>query len=144
MAEAGEPDVASVSLAKLVRTHARLQLSADALRRLYKDFLSAGLLDPAVDTLRLLRRVDPLRHDRRRRPLGARLAGVPGGQTTPRRCGSWSDARRALSGGRRRPARPLLAGPRPGGARARASEAHAIYRELVAASDTTDFYPGRR
>jgi soluble lytic murein transglycosylase-like protein len=60
MAEAGQPDAASVSLAKLVRSHSQLRLAADSLHRLYKDFLTAGLLDPAVDTLRLLRRVDPL------------------------------------------------------------------------------------
>ena len=60
MAEAGEADAAAVSLAKLVRTHAQLELSAGTLRRLYKDFVDAGLLDPAVDTLRLLRRIDPL------------------------------------------------------------------------------------
>jgi soluble lytic murein transglycosylase-like protein len=60
MAEAGQPDAASISLAKLVRSHTRLQLSADALRRLYKDFLNAGLFAPAEDTLRLLRRIDPM------------------------------------------------------------------------------------
>jgi soluble lytic murein transglycosylase len=60
MAEAGQPDAASISLAKLVRSHTTLQLSADALRRLYKDFLNAGLFAPAEDTLRLLRRIDPM------------------------------------------------------------------------------------
>ncbi|HEX9942391.1 MAG TPA: tetratricopeptide repeat protein, partial [Thermoanaerobaculia bacterium] len=58
-AEAGDPDTASVYLARLVRSHTRLQLSDDSLRQLYRDFLAAGLFEPAVDTLRLLRRVDP-------------------------------------------------------------------------------------
>jgi soluble lytic murein transglycosylase len=60
MAAAGDAQSASVYLQRLLTSHARLQLSEVALRRLYKDFLNAGLLQPAVDTLRLLRRLDPL------------------------------------------------------------------------------------
>jgi soluble lytic murein transglycosylase len=60
MAESGDSRSASVYLQRLLTSHARLQLSEASLRRLYKDFLSAGLFQPAVDTLRLLRRLDPL------------------------------------------------------------------------------------
>jgi len=60
LAESGQPEVASISLAKLVRAHTELRLSGNALHRLYKDFLKADLFEPAMDTLRLLRRVDPL------------------------------------------------------------------------------------
>lgn len=60
MAEAGDAQSASVYLRRLLTSHARLQLSEASLRRLYKDFLNAGLFEPAVDTLRLLRRLDPL------------------------------------------------------------------------------------
>ncbi|MFY9821543.1 MAG: transglycosylase SLT domain-containing protein [Thermoanaerobaculia bacterium] len=60
MAETGDAQSASVYLQRLLTTHARLQLSHESLRRLYKDFLNAGLFQPAVDTLRLLRRLDPL------------------------------------------------------------------------------------
>ena len=58
-AEAGNPEAASVDLARLVRSQARLQLSKESLRRLYADFLDAGLFAPAMNTLRLLRRIDP-------------------------------------------------------------------------------------
>ena len=138
MAEAGEADAASVSLAKLVRTHAKLQLSADALRRLYKDFLKASLFAPAADTLRLLRRVDPLdetgaadlwERGWRDYQAGNLAAAV----------GSWSvlgeiypedgDAQR----GRYWQARALEE-------LGRQEEAHELYRRLAASSDTSDFY----
>ena len=38
----------------------RAAVPANALHRLYEDFLNAGLFNPAEDTLRLLRRVDPM------------------------------------------------------------------------------------
>ncbi len=138
MAEAGQADAASVSLAKLVRTQVKLQLSADALRRLYKDFLNAGLLDPAVDTLRLLRRVDPLDE------TGAGDLWERGWRSyqTADRAGAvavWSvlgnlypedgDAQR----GRYWQARALEE-------LGRKAEAHALFRQIVASSDTSDFY----
>src|SRR6185295_13955345 len=59
-AESGDAQAAAVYLNRLVSSHARLQLSEASLRRLYKDFLSARMFASAVDTLRLLRRIDPL------------------------------------------------------------------------------------
>jgi soluble lytic murein transglycosylase-like protein len=143
MAEAGEADAASISLAKLVRTHAQLQLSADALRRLYKDFLNASLLDPAVDTLRLLRRIDPLDQtgssELWERGWRAYQGSSSQGRDLAAAVRSWSvlaelypedgDAQR----GRYWQARALEE-------LGRGEEAHAIYRRLVATSDTTDFY----
>ncbi len=121
-----------------MRTQARLELSADALRRLYKDFLNADLLDPAVDTLRLLRRIDPLNQtgsgDLWERGWRDYQAG-----RHEEAVRSWSvlaeiypedgDAQR----GRYWQARALEA-------LGRGEEAHAIYRQLVVSSDTTDFY----
>jgi soluble lytic murein transglycosylase-like protein len=138
MAEAGEVDAASVSLAKLVRTHATLQLSADALRRLYKDFLNAGLLDPAVDTLRLLRRIDPLdqtgsselwERGWRDYQKGDRAAAVRSWSVLGEIYPEDGDAQR----GRYWQARALEE-------LGRGEEAHTLYRQLVVSSDTTDFY----
>jgi soluble lytic murein transglycosylase-like protein/Tfp pilus assembly protein PilF len=138
MAEAGQADAASVSLAKLVRTHAKLQLSAEALRRLYKDFQKASLLDPAADTLRLLRRVDPLdetgagelwergwRSYQGGDPAAAIAAWSVLGEIYPED----SDAQR----GRYWQARALEE-------MGRGEEAHALFRQIVVSSDTSDFY----
>ncbi len=138
MAEAGQADAASISLAKLVRTHAKLQLSADALRRLYKDFQKASLFDPAVDTLRLLRRIDPLDEtgasELWERGWLSYQAGDRAGAVA-----AWSvlgdlypedgDAQR----GRYWQARALEE-------MGRREEAHALFRQIVVSSDTTDFY----
>jgi soluble lytic murein transglycosylase-like protein len=138
MAEAGEADAASVSLAKLVRTQGKLQLSAGALRRLYKDFWNAGLLDPAVDTLRLLRRIDPLDEtgagDLWERGWRSYQAG-----DREKAVAVWSmlgdlypedgDAQR----GRYWQARALEE-------LGRTAEAHALFRQIVTSSDTSDFY----
>jgi soluble lytic murein transglycosylase-like protein len=138
MAEAGEADAAAVSLAKLVRTEARLELSADALRRLYKDFLNADLLDPAVDTLRLLRRIDPLNQTGsgdlwergwRDYQAGRHAEAVRSWSVLAEIYPEDGDAQR----GRYWQARALEA-------LGRGEEAHAIYRQLVVSSDTTDFY----
>jgi soluble lytic murein transglycosylase-like protein len=138
MAEAGQPEAASVSLAKLVRSHTKLQLSGDALRRLYKDFLNADLLDPAVDTLRLLRRVDPMDQ------TGAAALWERGwreyqGGNPASAVSHWSvlaeiypedgDAQR----GRYWQARALET-------LGRQDQARDLYRRIVAASDTSDFY----
>jgi soluble lytic murein transglycosylase len=138
MAEAGQADAASVSLAKLVRTHAKLQLSADALRRLYKDFQKADLSEPAVDTLRLLRRVDTLDEtgasDLWERgwlsyQAGDRAAAVASWSVLGDLYPEDGDAQR----GRYWQARALEEmGQR--------EEAHALFRQIVASSDTSDFY----
>ena len=62
LAESGQSAAAAAPLAELVRSRTFLPLSTNALHRLYKDFSSAGLFAPAMDTLRLLRRVDPRDH----------------------------------------------------------------------------------
>lgn len=138
MAEAGEADAAAVSLAKLVRTHAQLELSAGALHRLYKDFVNAGLLDPAVDTLRLLRRIDPLdqtgsgdlwERGWRDYQAGRHEAAVRSWSVLAEIYPEDGDAQR----GRYWQARSLEA-------LGRGEEAHAIYRQLVVSSDTSDFY----
>lgn len=138
MAEAGDAADASVYLAKLVRSHTELEISSGALRRLYRDFLEADLFDPAMDTLRVLRRVDPLDetgaadlwergwHDYQ----NGDAAGAVGtwavlGEIYPedgdgQRGRYWQG--RALE--------ELGQGER----------AHAVYRKLVATSDTSDFY----
>ncbi len=138
MAEAGQPDAASISLAKLVRSHTTLQLSADALRRLYKDFLNAGLFAPAEDTLRLLRRIDPMDQTGAaalwERGWKEYQGGNPAGAVSP-----WSvlgeiypedgDAQR----GRYWQARALED-------LGQGDKARGIYQRMVTSSDTSDFY----
>ncbi len=145
-AEAGDPEAATVYLAKLAQSLApspaqsqsTLEIPRDSLRRLYKDFQEAGLFEPALATLRLLRRVDPADEtgaaDLWERGWRQYQAGNPTGAV-----GFWTeladlypddgDAQR----GRYWKARALEQLGQPG----RAREA---YRDLVAASDTSDFY----
>jgi soluble lytic murein transglycosylase-like protein len=138
LAEAGEPDTAAVYLARLVRSHTRLQLSDDSLRRLYRDFLEAGFFEPAMDTLRLLRRVDPAdetgaaelwergwREYQKSNPEGAVRYWSVLAEVYPED----SDAQR----GRYWQARALEE-------LGREDQAREIYREMAASSDTTDFY----
>jgi soluble lytic murein transglycosylase len=137
-AESGDAQSASVYLNRLVSSHAKLQLSEPSLRRLYKDFLSARMFAPAVDTLRLLRRIDPLDN------TGAAALWERG----------WEDYR----DGRKASAVEswtVLAELYPDGGDAhrgtywkarvleelkQPDEARELYRGLVATSDTSDFY----
>jgi soluble lytic murein transglycosylase-like protein len=137
-AETGDPSAATVYLAKLARSENALEIPRDALRRLYKDFQEAGLFEPALETLRLLRRVDPgdetgaadlwergWRQYQNGNPAGAvgywtELAGLYPDDGDAQRGRYWKA--RALED---------LGQPE------RAREA---YRDLVAASDTSDFY----
>ncbi len=138
MAESGDAQSASVYLRRLLSSHARLLLSETSLRRLYKDFLSAGLFEPAVDTLRLLRRLDP------QDDTGAGALWERGWQDyrTGRKASaveSWTvlaelypdcgDAHR----GTYWKARVLEEMGQP-------DQARELYRGLVATSDTSDFY----
>ncbi len=137
-AEAGDPSAATVYLAKLARSESALEIPRDSLRRLYKDFQEAGLFEPALETLRLLRRVDPGDEtgaaDLWERGWRQYQSGNPAGAV-----GYWTeladlypddgDAQR----GRYWKARALEDLGQP----ERAREA---YRDLVAASDTSDFY----
>jgi soluble lytic murein transglycosylase len=137
-AEAGDAQSASFYLQRLLTSHARLQLSDVSLRRLYKDFLNAGLFQPAVDTLRLLRRLDP------QDDTGASALWERGWQEyqsgqTAKAVASWTvlaelypncgDAHRGIYW----KARVLEELGQPDAARE-------LYRELVATSDTSDFY----
>jgi soluble lytic murein transglycosylase-like protein/Tfp pilus assembly protein PilF len=137
-AEAGDPEAASMYLAKLTRSQSGLEISRDSLRRLYKDFRVAGLFEPALATLRLLRRVDPADETGAADlwELGWRQyqAGNPAGAV-----GYWTeleelypddgDAQR----GRYWKARALEDLGQP-------ERAREVYRDLVASSDTSDFY----
>ncbi|HEV2853277.1 MAG TPA: transglycosylase SLT domain-containing protein [Thermoanaerobaculia bacterium] len=137
-AEAGDPEAASVYLAKLTRSQSGPEISRDSLRRLYKDFREAGLFEPALETLRLLRRVDPADEtgaaDLWELGWAQYQAGNAAGAV-----GYWTelvelypddgDAQR----GRYWKARTLEDLGQP-------ERAREIYRDLVASSDTSDFY----
>jgi len=138
MAESGDAQSASIYLRRLLSSHARLLLSETSLRRLYKDFLSASLFEPAVDTLRLLRRLDP------QDDTGAGALWERGWQDyrTGRKASaveSWTvlaelypncgDAHRGIYW----KARVLEEMGQP-------DQARELYRGLVATSDTSDFY----
>jgi len=137
-AEAGDSASASVYLAKLVDSRTELQLSRDSLRRLYKDFQEVGLFEPAMDVLRLLRRVDPADEtgaaDLWERGWRQYQTGNAAGAV-----GYWTelaelypddgDAQR----GRYWKARALEDLGQP-------ERAREVYRDLVASSDTSDFY----
>jgi soluble lytic murein transglycosylase-like protein len=137
-AEAGDPGAATVYLAKLTQSEGALEIPRDSLRRLYKDFQEAGLFEPALETLRLLRRVDPADEtgaaDLWERGWRQYQSGNPAGAV-----GFWTelaelypddgDAQR----GRYWKARALEELSQP-------ERAREVYRDLVAASDTSDFY----
>ena len=137
-AAAGDAQSASVYLQRLLTSHARLQLSEVSLRRLYKDFLSAGLLQPAVDTLRLLRRLDPL-DDTGAAALwergwqeyqnGQKASAVDSWTVLAELYPNCGDAHRGIYW----KARVLEELGQPDAARE-------LYRGLVATSDTSDFY----
>ena len=128
-------------LANVVELGVSDQLSVKALRRLYEDFLEAGLFEPAMDTLRILRRVDPRDttgtrelwergwEKYRRHDFGgavtywSELADIYPGQGDAQRGLYWQA--RALE---------RLGEP---------ERARGVYSDLVAASDTTDFYRRR-
>lgn len=138
MARAGQADSASIYLAKLVRSHAKLQLSTRELRSLYKDFLKAGLFEPATHTLRLLRRIDPGdktgAEDLWDRGWARYRNGNPAGAVV-----YWAELEQIYPDdnyaqrGRYWKARALEEMGRP-------EEAREAYRNLVASSDTGDFY----
>jgi soluble lytic murein transglycosylase-like protein/thioredoxin-like negative regulator of GroEL len=125
-------------LAKVIKLGADAQISAKQLKLLYHDFLQAGLYPQAVDTLRLLRRVDPAD------TTGTRDLWENGWQSFQRQdfataVAFWhelgtiypdqGDAQRGVYW----QARALEKLGDPAGA-------HALYRDLVASSDTGDFY----
>jgi soluble lytic murein transglycosylase-like protein len=138
LAESGQSEAAAAPLAELVRSNTSLPLATNALHRLYKDFSAAGLFAPAMDSLRLLRRVDPQDH------TGAADLWERGWREYQRNdpaqaVSYWSvlteiypedgDAQR----GRYWQARALET-------LGRQEEASQIYRRMAALADTGDFY----
>ncbi|HEX5760352.1 MAG TPA: transglycosylase SLT domain-containing protein [Thermoanaerobaculia bacterium] len=128
--------------ARLVQRSPELaELPAEELRSLYADFLDAGLFEPAVDALRILRLVDP-RDTTGARPLWERgwrayRAGDDDGAI-----GIWT----AL--GELYPEHPDAQRGSYWKARAfeelgQPAQARDLYYEMVAASDTMDFYSRR-
>ncbi len=128
-------------LAEAVRLGGENQLSRDALEDLYEDFLDAGLVPQAVDVLKTLRRVDP------GDSTGARDLWERGWNAYRRddlemAVTLWADLAEVYpehgdaQRGRYWQARALERLGRPGDARR-------IYSDMIASSDTSDFY-GRR
>lgn len=125
-------------LANVVRSEADAGLSKAALRELYDDFLEAGLIEPALDSLRALRKVDP--HDGTgtsdlweqgwAQYRSGNLSGA---------VGVWSEMEdiypdhRETQRARYWKARALEDLGQP-------DRSRRIYRDLVATSDTSDFY----
>jgi soluble lytic murein transglycosylase len=131
-------------LAEAVRLGGETQLSRDTLEDLYDDFLDAGLIPQAVDVLKTLRRVDP------GDSTGARDLWERGWSAYRRNDSNgfetavtlWADLAEVYpehgdaQRGRYWEARALEKLGRPG-------QARRIYSEMIASSDTSDFY-GRR
>jgi soluble lytic murein transglycosylase-like protein len=131
-------DLSHRHLANLVRSPADLDLSKEAVRDLYDEFLEAGLVEPALDSLRVLRKIDP-QDDTGTSDLWEQgweeyRSGNPSGAVA-----IWSEMEeiypdhRETHRARYWTARALEDLAQPG-------RAHEIYRDLVATSDTSDFY----
>jgi soluble lytic murein transglycosylase-like protein len=128
-------------LAQAVRLGGESQLSADTLRSLYEDFLDAALVPQAVDVLKTLRRIDP------GDTTGARALWERGWSAYRRgdyatSVTFWADLSEVYpehgdaQRGRYWQARALEKLGQP-------ERARRIYSEMIASSDTSDFY-GRR
>lgn len=128
-------------LSNAVKLGARSEISEDALEDLYEDFLDAGLIDAAVDTLKLLRHLDP------GDTTGARDLWESGWTRYGRgdyagAVSYWADLSEVYpehgdaQRGRYWQARALEKLGRP-------DEAREIYGEMLASSDTSDFYNRR-
>ncbi len=137
-AEMGNPSKAAVYLARLVRAPGPLQVPRETLRHLYADFLDAGYFEPALETLRLLRRIDPAdetgasdlwERGWREYQRGNRTGAIGYWTELDELYPDDGDAQR----GRYWKARAY----EELGHRERARE---LYRDLVASSDTSDFY----
>jgi soluble lytic murein transglycosylase-like protein len=125
-------------LASVARLHEQVRLTEDGLRRLYEDYLEAGLREPSLDALRLLQRLDP------EDATGAPYLWETGWEEYRRgrlrlAVGYWTELEqlypyhRDAHRGRYWKARALEAlGDAPA--------AREVYRELAAAADTSDFY----
>jgi soluble lytic murein transglycosylase-like protein/Tfp pilus assembly protein PilF len=131
-------EASHLHLANVVRTSADLDLSKDALRQLYEDYLEADLLEPALDTLRALRRIDPL-DGTGTGDLWENGWALYGSGNLSGAVGVWSEMEevypdhRETQRARYWKARALEELGQPGRARG-------LYRDLAASSDTSDFY----
>jgi len=131
-------EVSHRHLANMVRLGGDAEISRVELRLLYHDFLAAGLFPQAMDALRVLRRIDPA-DTTGARDLWERGWEAYRGQDLPAAVAFWQelgtiypeqgDTQRGLYWQAR--ALEQLGDP---------TRAHTIYRDLVAASDTGDFY----
>jgi soluble lytic murein transglycosylase-like protein/thioredoxin-like negative regulator of GroEL len=128
-------------LAQAVRLGGETQLSSDTLEDLYDDFLDAGLIPQAVDVLKTLRRLDP-GDSTGARDLWERGWSAYRRNDFERAVTLWADLAEVYpehgdaQRGRYWQARALEQLGRPG-------QARRIYSEMIASSDTSDFY-GRR
>jgi soluble lytic murein transglycosylase-like protein len=128
-------------LANVVELGASEQLSIEALRSLYEEFLDADLFEQAMDTLRILRRVDP------RDTTGTRQLWELGWQEYRRRNDTgavayWSELA-DIYPGQGDAQRGLYWKARALERLKQEDRARGVYSELIAASDTTDFYRRR-
>jgi soluble lytic murein transglycosylase len=125
-------------LANVVRSHADLQLSKEALRTLYEDYMEADLFDPALDALRALRRIDPEDGTGTAHLWERGWAEYQGGNLTGA-VGVWSEmedvypSHRATQRARYWKGRALEE-------LGHKERARGVYRDLVTSSDTSDFY----
>ena len=128
-------------LANVVELGASDQLSIQALRRLYEDFSDAELFEQAMDTLRVLRRVDP------RDTTGTRQLWERGWQEYRRdnytgAIALWTELA-DIYPGQGDAQRGLYWKARAQEKIGQADRARDTYSDLIAASDTTDFYQRR-
>ena len=128
-------------LSNAVKLGAKAELSEDVLRDLYEDFLDAGLVSAAVDTLRLLRHLDP-GDTTGARDLWERGWTRYGREDYEGAVRYWADLAEVYpehgdaQRGRYWQARALEKLGRP-------EESREIYSEMLASSDTSDFYNRR-
>ncbi|HVR97213.1 MAG TPA: lytic transglycosylase domain-containing protein [Thermoanaerobaculia bacterium] len=128
-------------LEEVVRLNADADLSREALRDLYEHFLEDGLFEQAMGTLRALRRIDPWDDTGAARLWETGWAEYRNGNLSGA-VGYWTELEelypdhRDAHRGRYWKARALEG-------LGQTKRAHDLYRDVVAATDTSDFY-GRR
>lgn len=125
-------------LINVVRSHASLDLEAKALRRIYEDFQEAGLFEPALDALRILRRIDPAddtgASDLWEQGWRQYQNGNPSGAV-----GVWSEMEEVYPDHRETQRARYWKG-RALEELGQPDRARALFAELAASSDTSDFY----
>ena len=125
-------------LANMVRLGADAAISTKELKLLYRDFLAVDLFPQAMDALRILRRIDPA-DTTGTRDLWERGWEAYRGQNLPAAVAFWQELG-TIYPGQGDTQRGLYWQARALEQMGDPSRAHAIYRDLVAASDTGDFY----